>query len=207
MTNLVEHVLDVAKLSAGQLVLSPSKVDLNALIHDVMARYREPVRRSKSEIRVECRDSIVGFWDRRSMEKVVTNLLTNAIKFGRGNPIDVTVTHDDGSVRLVVVDRGEGMTEETQQRIFERFERAVSSEHYGGLGMGLWVVRQLVKAHGGSIRVFSVRDVGSTFTVTVPVDVTDAAHGAPASVLTAAPFLDDVGLALRDLPSEFRNGH
>jgi signal transduction histidine kinase len=110
----------------------------------------------------------VGEWDRVRLEQVVTNLLSNAAKYGSSRPVEVTVSGDGTTAVLSIRDHGIGIPPEHQSRIFERFERAVSDRHYGGLGLGLWIVRQIVEALGGSIRVESETGEGSTFTVLLP---------------------------------------
>jgi signal transduction histidine kinase len=108
-------------------------------------------------------------WDRRHLETAVENLLSNATKFGAGRPIDVTIESDKSNARLRVRDRGIGILPEQQARVFQRFERAVPEQHYGGLGLGLWTVRQIVEAHRGAVRVQSETDEGSTFTLDLPM--------------------------------------
>jgi signal transduction histidine kinase len=110
----------------------------------------------------------VGRWDSLRLEQVVTNLLTNALKYGAGRPIEVTVEGDDTHARLSVRDQGIGIAEEDAGRIFERFERAVSVQHYGGFGIGLWIVREIIQALGGTIEVRSTVGQGATFTVILP---------------------------------------
>jgi signal transduction histidine kinase len=102
------------------------------------------------------------------VEQVVTNLLSNAIKYGAGRPIEIRVDGDENTARLTVRDRGIGIPPDHQARIFERFERAVSTSDYGGFGLGLWIVRQIVEAHGGQIHVTSTPGQGSAFTVELP---------------------------------------
>ncbi len=100
---------------------------------------------------------------------MITNLLANAAKFGQGKPVTLHVAPDEGRlVRLRVVDRGIGIPPEDQARVFERFERAVPSQYFGGLGLGLYIARQIVEAHGGEIRVESAPGAGTTFTVLLP---------------------------------------
>jgi signal transduction histidine kinase len=99
---------------------------------------------------------------------VITNLLANAAKFGQGKPVTLHVDPDGPRARLRVVDRGIGISAEDQARVFDRFERAVPSQHFGGLGLGLYIARQIVEAHGGEIRVASAPGAGTTFTVLLP---------------------------------------
>jgi signal transduction histidine kinase len=103
------------------------------------------------------------------LEQVVTNLLTNAVKYGAGRPIQVGVSTHDLVARLVVEDLGIGIAAEDLQRIFDQFERAVPARHYAGLGMGLFITRQIVEAHGGTIRATSEPGKGSTFIVELPI--------------------------------------
>jgi signal transduction histidine kinase len=139
------------------------------VVREVATRFREEFVRAGSALVCHGMDSpVVGRWNRLRLEQVVINLLTNAIKYGRGRPILVTVTADADHVWLAVRDEGIGISPRDQGRIFERFERAVSEQHYSGLGLGLWIVREIVRGFGGSISVESAPEVGSTFTVELP---------------------------------------
>jgi signal transduction histidine kinase len=111
----------------------------------------------------------VGRWDRFRIDQVLANLLSNAIKYGRGKPISVHVASTDDTARLSVRDEGIGIAGNDVTRIFGRFERAVSSRHYGGLGLGLYIAHEIVEAHGGCIVVDSAPSAGSTFTVLLPL--------------------------------------
>jgi signal transduction histidine kinase len=113
------------------------------------------------------------------LEQVITNLLVNAAKFGEGRPITLAVDADEARARIRVTDRGIGIAAEHQLRVFERFERAVPAQHFGGLGLGLYIVRQIVEAHGGTIRVESTPGAGSTFIAELPRE--PPARAAPAS--------------------------
>ncbi|AKI98796.1 signal transduction histidine kinase [Archangium gephyra] len=180
---LVDQLLDVSLLSAGHaLELRRRRVDLGELVAGVLEELRPQVEASGSEVRRELGGPAVGWWDARRVEQVVTGLVRNALKFGEGRPIDVRVTPRDGAVVLVVKDNGIGMPEGERVRLFERFGRGVPVRHYGGLGLGLYLTRRLVEAHGGSISVESRPGEGSTFTVALPVGEAPGAAEGPGAV-------------------------
>ncbi|HEY2511985.1 MAG TPA: GAF domain-containing sensor histidine kinase [Polyangiaceae bacterium] len=181
---LVESLLDVSRVTAGRLALDVAEVDLEAVVGEVVGRLREDAVRAGSILRLEGapstdterasgevpgRPPIVGQWDRMRIDQIVTNLVSNAIKYGSGKPINVRLTESEGLARIEVVDHGIGIGLEDQSRIFERFERAVSARHYGGFGLGLWIVRQIAQAHGGEISIRSKLGEGSTFIVELPL--------------------------------------
>jgi signal transduction histidine kinase len=112
---------------------------------------------------------MVGSWDRLRVEQVLTNLLANAIRYGAGGPIDVTLKGEGGEAILEVTDHGPGVPERDLQRIFGRFERASSMRNYGGLGLGLYVARQIIEAHGGSISALNPATGGARFTIRLPL--------------------------------------
>ena len=175
---LLDQVLDVSNLSAGHpLELRRRRVDLGELVAEVLEGMRGPLEDSGSEVRRDLGSPAVGFWDARRLEQVVTGLLHNAGKFGQGRPIEVRVVPREGSVVLVVKDSGLGMPEGERERLFERFGRGVPERHYGGLGLGLYLARQVVEAHGGTISVESRPGEGSTFTVELPVGEAPGAAG------------------------------
>lgn len=169
MGGLVEVLLDVGRIRAGSLELNRRPVDLGALVEDVMSQLAEPLARSGSALIVHVTEPVVGSWDGARLEQVVTNLLSNALKFGEGRPIELRVERSRDTARLTVTDQGIGIPPDAQARIFERFGRAVSPHHYGGLGLGLFIVRAIVEAHGGRIDVVSAPGRGSTFTVELPL--------------------------------------
>lgn len=123
-----------------------------------------------SSLQLTVPEALPGTSDSTRLEQVVANLLSNAIKYGNGKPIRVTLQAEDGIARIVVTDQGIGIAAAAMKRIFDRFERAVSVRHYGGLGLGLYITRQIVEALGGAIEVNSREGEGSTFTVTLPVN-------------------------------------
>jgi signal transduction histidine kinase len=168
LQRLVAEMLDVAQIGEGQIGLHAERFDLAALVDEVVSRMAEPAQRSGSCVEVNGQRPSLGTWDRARIDQVITHLLSNAFKFGAGQPIDVTLAGDERAARLVVHDRGMGIPAEAQRRIFERFGRAISAKHYGGFGLGLWIVRRIVDESGGKVSVDSEPARGTTFTVVLP---------------------------------------
>jgi PAS domain S-box-containing protein len=169
LQRLVEELLDVSRIVASRLSLDAEQFDLVALVRQVAARLGEQAQRSGTQLVVRASGPLRGVWDRSRLEQVVSNLLTNALKYGAGRPIEVALREERAHAVLEVTDHGIGIAAEHHARIFERFERAVSNRHYGGLGLGLWIARQVVEASGGSITVSSEPERGSCFTVRLPL--------------------------------------
>jgi PAS domain S-box-containing protein len=171
LQRLVGELLDVSRIASGQLHLSLEPVDLAAAIREVQRSLIDSadLAHSGCTLTVDLAPGVVGRWDRLRVEQIVQNLLSNALKYGAGKPVVVTTTTDGSTATLVVQDQGIGLAQADRDRIFGRFERAVSSQHYGGLGMGLFIVRQVVEAHGGSIEIQSQPDQGAKFIVRLPL--------------------------------------
>lgn len=165
---LVEGMLDVSRMAAGGLNLERETFDLADAVREEVERHRLDARRAGCEIRMQIA-SVLGSWDRTRVEQIVTNLLSNAFKYGAGKPIDVTLEQRGDRAILSVRDYGIGIPPERLPDIFARFERAVSLRAYGGLGLGLHITRQIVEAHGGQIDVATQPAAGATFTVELPV--------------------------------------
>jgi signal transduction histidine kinase len=170
LTKLINNLLEVTHLTAttGQPALMRESLNLSELIRDVCGRFATELESSECPLRLQLQEDVAGSWDRLRMESVLVNLIGNAIKYGPRKPITLSLEAKDGVVRLSVRDEGIGIAPTDQARIFERFERAVSIRHYGGLGIGLWLVRRIVEAHGGRIEVRSAPEEGSTFTMELP---------------------------------------
>jgi signal transduction histidine kinase len=175
LSKLVNDLLDVSRILGRRPALELADVDLAALVNEIVVREKESLVRAKCAIRLDAPGPVIGRWDRQRLDQVVTNLLSNAMKFGVGKPIRIAVKVDESTARLVVEDEGIGISPEDRSRIFNRFERAVSERNFGGLGLGLWIVRQVVEAHGGTITVDSEVGSGARFTVELPRSAPQAA--------------------------------
>jgi signal transduction histidine kinase len=162
-------LLDVSRIAAGKLRAELSMVDLSATIRQAVHRHRAPAERSGCCLRARIDDDVFGLLDQLAVEQIADNLLANAVKYGAGDPIEISLVRHAAEARLTVRDYGIGISEADQARIFDAFERAVSRREQGGFGIGLWVVRHLVDAMHGKIRVTSRLARGSTFTVTLPL--------------------------------------
>ncbi len=168
LADLVGDLLDVARISSGKMQVRWEPVDFAAVVREVVARMEPQAAKAEAPLTVEAPEALEGTSDRMRLEQVAENLLTNAIKYGAGQPILVRMEATPEQVTLTVKDRGIGIAPEHQARIFERFERAVSDRNYGGLGLGLYITRTLVQAMGGDIGVQSAPGQGATFTVNLP---------------------------------------
>jgi signal transduction histidine kinase len=168
LSKLIDHLLDVSRITAGRLELALEEIDLAAVVRDVADRFDDVLQRADCAVTVRAPDPVVGCWDKLRVEQIVTNLLSNAAKYGSGRPIEIEVGGDDETARLVVRDHGIGIPAEAQARIFERFERLLTGREAPGFGLGLWIVRQVVEGMHGQIRVTSEVGAGATFMVDLP---------------------------------------
>ena len=168
LIRLVDELLDVTRIRSGRLHFDLAPVDLGEVTHEVTTILGPELGRSGSSLSVSTRGDLVGFWDRTRLDQVVTNLVSNAVKYGLGKPIEVEVRGETGSAMLAVHDHGIGIDPKLREHIFDPFARAVSARNYGGLGLGLYIVRTIVDGLGGHVEVESTPHEGSTFTVVLP---------------------------------------
>ncbi len=169
LTRLINALLDVSRIAMGRFGLEREGFDLVELVRDVSERLGDLADRAGSPLTLHVPERVIGRWDRMKLDQVLTNLLMNALKYGAGKPVDIEVCATDEHARIAVSDRGIGIAPQDVERIFGRFERAVPSRHYGGLGLGLYLTRQIVEAHAGSIEVETASGHGTVFRVTLPI--------------------------------------
>jgi len=168
LTSLVDHLLDVTRIRAGRLQLQLEAVDLAELVREAAARFGSVAADSGSTLEVDVPERCVGTWDRMRLDQILTNLLSNALKYGGGKPVRVRLESSQQRAVLSVRDAGIGMDPSVLNRIFGRFERGNSGRNYPGLGLGLYITRQIVSALGGTISVESTPGEGSVFIVVLP---------------------------------------
>jgi len=168
MVTLVDALLDVSRITTGSFNLNPSRFDLAVAVKDVVERFREHAVRAGSTVTVRAERGLEGRWDRLRIEQVVTNLLTNALKYAAGTPVEIDLSGTEQDVIISVADEGPGIPESEKERIFLRFERAAPMRNFGGLGLGLYVARQITEAHGGEISLASDRPRGAQFLIRLP---------------------------------------
>ena len=170
LIRLTNDLLEIGRVASGVVTLERSEVDLALVVSESTRLLSDDAAAAGCALHVEIAAPVVGRWDGGRLEQVVINLVSNAIKYGRGAPIDVVLTTDGDDARLLVRDRGVGIPVAEQEAIFEAFVRASSATLRGarGTGLGLWIVRAILREHGGAIAVQSTPGEGSTFTVTLP---------------------------------------
>jgi signal transduction histidine kinase len=167
LTRLIDDMLDVSQIQHGKLSIRRERCDIVTTLKRVVAE----VSAQRGEVPITLAadvPALVGEYDEFRLEQVVVNLLTNALRYGAGQPIEVRLERLPGAAAIRVQDRGIGIAPEDQARIFEQFVRVGDRKRVNGLGLGLYITRQLVEAHGGTISVESVPGEGSTFTVALP---------------------------------------
>lgn len=159
MVRLVNDMLDITRIRSGQLIMTKKQFNLSDLVNEMLGRFNQ------NEISFKIDSNVFIFGDCERIEQVIFKLLNNAAKYGRGQPIEVKLVKMKSKISFSIRDQGLGISEEDQKRIFHRFQRAVAASEVSGLGLGLYIAREIVEAHNGKIKVKSLTGQGSTFTV------------------------------------------
>lgn len=169
LINLVDEMLDISRIQNGKLTIRKTRFSFTELLHEVVSRFELQAQEHNTTITIDSEvDSMVN-WDRYRLQQVIENLLTNALKYGNQTPIKIRVEANPDKLTLYVKDQGPGVSELDSIRIFEQFERAITPSEASGLGLGLYIVKKIVLAHNGTIRVRSKLGEGSEFIVEIPL--------------------------------------
>ena len=169
LIRLIEDMLDVSRIRTGKLSIRPAPVDLAQVVAQLLESFSAQISAAQSSVNFTAVQPVVGQWDEFRIEQVISNLLTNALRYGAKKPIDVSVYIESGQAVVDVRDQGIGISEENQQRVFQQFERVSSSHVIAGLGLGLFISEQIVAAHSGTISVQSALGEGALFRVCLPL--------------------------------------
>jgi PAS domain S-box-containing protein len=170
LADLLDELLDLTRIRLGRLRLVYEEVNLSQLASEMLEQIKAEFNEGERIVTIDAAPEAVGLWDRSRIEQVAINLFSNAFKYGEGRPIQISVRKNTETQKLYleVRDQGMGIAPQLQEKIFERFERAIGFANISGLGLGLYITRQIVEAHGGTIHVQSSPGQGSTFTVELP---------------------------------------
>ncbi|MES2526440.1 MAG: MHYT domain-containing protein [Bdellovibrionota bacterium] len=169
INRLVDDMLDISRMSTLRMTLQKEVFDMSTLISEVIERMRPLLDQANSQVIFDPGFHVSGEWDRFRIEQVITNLLSNACKYAPGKPISIHLELQKEKVLIRIADQGKGIALEDQERIFRRFERAESEKDTRGLGLGLYITREIVTMHSGEIKVVSRPNQGSEFMVILPL--------------------------------------
>lgn len=172
---LVRHaaqlISDLLTLERSRLAAPPAgleELDLHAFVRDTIGLLEEQIQAAKCSVYIQCEGPVLGRWDKVCLAQIVSNLVSNALKFGAGKPLEITIGRSSSVARIVVSDHGIGLAEHDHQRIFERFEQLHPTSAQNGVGLGLWIVAEATHRLKGSVRLRSAPGEGSTFIVELP---------------------------------------
>lgn len=169
LTRLIDDLLDTTRIRAGKLTVEPIEVNFSDLVLDILERYSDQLSEAGCDMKVDIKPSVIVYCDPFRAEQVIVNLLSNVIKYANKGTIKMTLARENGSASLKLQDNGPGIAPEKLETIFERFKRGNRHEGISGLGLGLYIAKQIMDAHHGSIKVESSLGVGSTFTLNFPM--------------------------------------
>ena len=172
MTNLVEDLLDASRIQTGRFTFNFEKVNLSDLTKDMVERFSEQLQKAKCKLETDIKGGVYLIGDHARLEQIVDNLLSNTIKYAPESSVRVFLNSDQRKIRLVIEDQGPGIPKDRQSKIFERYERATAPRKISGLGLGLFITKEVVEGHNGSIELVSDIGKGSKFIIDLPIDPT-----------------------------------
>jgi len=165
---MIDELLEISRVAAGRFELHREEMDLAQSVREGLARFEKQLTSAGCRVELRLEGKVTGHWDPIRLDQVIDNLISNAAKYGAGKPVEVWLSDRGERVVLGIRDHGIGIDPVDQSRVFGQFERAVSPRRFGGFGLGLWITRRVVEAHGGTISLSSEPGRGSTFTVELP---------------------------------------
>ena len=165
LTRLIDDLLDTTRIRAGKLTVDPIEVNFSQHVHDILDRFSDQLKEAHCEIHMDIQNDVYVHCDPFRAEQVIINLLSNVVKYAEGKPVFVKLSKANGTTSLMIKDNGPGIPAEKLEVIFERFKRANKHEGISGLGLGLYIAKQVMDAHNGSILVESTPGDGTTFTI------------------------------------------
>jgi len=167
LNKLVDDMLDISRINTGKLRLEKSDFNLSLLLEDLVERFMPQFEAVNCQVTCEIQADVTGHWDSYKIEQVINNLFSNSIRYSPGRPVEIHLIKEPQKAILSIKDYGVGIEPANLERIFERFERASSAN--SGLGLGLYITRQIIELHDGSIKVESKLGQGAKFIIELPI--------------------------------------
>jgi signal transduction histidine kinase len=169
LIHLVEDLLDATRIQTGKFSFNFEEINFSDLVTEMNSRFTEQFSRLESTVKMDIEPNVIGFFDHARLEQVIDNLLSNALKYAPASLVRISLKKTEEQVQLVIADHGPGIPLENQARVFERFERATSHRNVSGLGLGLFIVKEIIEGHGGTIRLESEPNQGTRFLIDLPL--------------------------------------
>ena len=167
---MINDLMDVSLITTGKMDLQLEDTDLVNVTKQVSMSFSEVLKKGKYKVKINTKSPVIGKWDKVRLEQVITNLFSNAIKYGSNKPIEIKILKNKNQGKFIIKDQGIGIPSKQQKVIFDLFKRAPGpGEYKKGLGVGLYISSQIVKIHGGKINVSSAPAKGTTFTIELPL--------------------------------------
>jgi signal transduction histidine kinase len=178
LNRLVEDMLDISRIQAGKLRLRKERIDLCRLVRSTVERYQSQLQSAGIKTRIEASSSPEVFADPFKIEQVITNFITNAIRYAPNGPLNITISQGGGTAKVIFQDSGPGIPPENHAKVFQRFERLVSANEVSGMGLGLYIVKEIIEAHGGRVVLHSELGKGAAFVMILPSEIMEQRHEA-----------------------------
>lgn len=171
LSRLVDDMLDVSRINHGRFNMHFEFFDLEEFMDECLERASSAIKNFRQQVRIKVKAPVMVRWDRFRIEQVVLNILTNAFRYGGDSEVEVSVTAGGGYAYISIKDQGQGISPENQKKIFEKYEKGNHNRTTEGLGLGLYISNEIIKQHGGQIKLQSAPGKGSTFELQLPLSI------------------------------------